>query len=155
MVDLELDVPERLILEDEMPLEAPGAGQVNRRSGERERLRSEVDRRAGLDRRRQSAAQSGYDGPERRRSEERRGTGLERRRGAGVRRQEDRRNAEEGEMNDRQFEFIMAIDTYKKVNKRMYPTWTEVLEVFRQLGYRKTMPREIDLAGVPESSIET
>jgi hypothetical protein len=57
-------------------------------------------------------------------------------------------------MSDAQFEFIRAIDTYKKVNKRMYPTWTEVLEVFRQLGYRKVQPREIDLSGVPESPIE-
>jgi hypothetical protein len=57
-------------------------------------------------------------------------------------------------MSDAQFEFIRAIDTYKKVNKRMYPTWTEVLEVFRQLGYRKVKPREVDLAGVPEAALE-
>ena len=40
-------------------------------------------------------------------------------------------------MTDDQFEFIMAIDQYKRLNKRPFPTWTEVLEVIRVLGYRK------------------
>jgi hypothetical protein len=47
----------------------------------------------------------------------------------------------------------MAIETFKKVNKRMYPTWTEVLEVVQQLGYRKTFPRTVDLANVPEPAL--
>lgn len=63
--------------------------------------------------------------------------GLERRRGPGRRRSDERRAAEEGEMTDDQFEFIMAIDQYKRLNKRPFPTWTEVLEVIRVLGYRK------------------
>lgn len=63
--------------------------------------------------------------------------GLERRRGPGRRRSDERRAAEEGEMTDDQFEFIMAIDQYKRLNKRPFPTWTEVLEVIRALGYRK------------------
>ena len=57
-------------------------------------------------------------------------------------------------MTAHQFEFVMAIQTYKKVNKRLYPTWTEVLEVARQLGYRKTQPREMNLPDVPEPSPE-
>ena len=40
-------------------------------------------------------------------------------------------------MTDEQFEFIMAIDQYKRINKRPFPTWTEVLEVVKALGYRK------------------
>ncbi len=40
-------------------------------------------------------------------------------------------------MSDEQFEFIMAIDEYKRANARPFPTWTEVLEVIRALGYRK------------------
>jgi hypothetical protein len=40
-------------------------------------------------------------------------------------------------MNDEQFEFILAIDEYKRVNNRPFPTWTEVLEVIKYLGYRK------------------
>ncbi len=118
------------------------------------RRKSEVDRRCGLERRQKPAAESGYAGAERRSGLDRRGTGLERRRGPGRRRSDERREAEEGEMNDAQFEFIRAIDTYKKVNKRLYPTWTEVLEVVRQLGYRKVQPRAIDLSGVPEAPLE-
>lgn len=56
-------------------------------------------------------------------------------------------------MTAEQFEFVMAIETYKKVNKRMYPTWTEVLEVVQQLGYRKVSPRSVDLANVPEPAL--
>jgi len=80
---------------------------------------------------------------EKRRSEERRKSmvdrrsGWDRRRGPGHRRTEERRVAEEGEMTDEQFEFLMAIDQYKRANQRPFPTWTEVLEVIKALGYRK------------------
>ena len=40
-------------------------------------------------------------------------------------------------MSDEQFEFVMAIDEYKRANARPFPTWTEVLEVIRALGYRR------------------
>ena len=40
-------------------------------------------------------------------------------------------------MSDEQFEFLMAIDEYKRANTRPFPTWTEVLEVIKALGYRK------------------
>ena len=63
--------------------------------------------------------------------------GLDRRRGPGRRRSDDRRAAEEGEMTDEQFEFLMAVDKYKRVNNRPFPTWTEVLDVIHALGYRK------------------
>ena len=68
--------------------------------------------------------------------------GLDRRRGPGKRRSDDRRSAEEGEMTDEQFEFIMAINEYKRVNKRPFPTWTEVLDVMTALGYRKVAEQE-------------
>src|SRR5438477_11373260 len=98
--------------------------------------------------------QSNYTGPERRSGVERRvDTGLERRRGPGRRLSDTRKAAEEGEMTAEQFEFVMAIETYKKVNKRMYPTWTEVLEVMNQLGYRKVMHRDIQLENVPEPDL--
>jgi hypothetical protein len=117
------------------------------------RRKSEVDRRSGLERRQQTAAESGYTGPERRSGVDRRDdTGLERRRGPGRRRSDDRKAAEEGEMTNEQFEFVMAIETYKKVNKRMYPTWTEILEIVRQLGYRKVENRTIKL-DVPEPDL--
>ena len=63
--------------------------------------------------------------------------GLDRRRGPGIRRSEERRSAEDGSMSDEQFEFLMAIDSYKRQNNRPFPTWTEVLEVIKAIGYRK------------------
>ncbi|MCC7013727.1 MAG: hypothetical protein IT454_14295 [Planctomycetes bacterium] len=34
-------------------------------------------------------------------------------------------------------EFVTAIDDYKRQNQRPFPTWSEVLEIVRRLGYRK------------------
>jgi len=68
--------------------------------------------------------------------------GLDRRRGPGRRRSEDRKSAEEGNMSDEQFEFLMAIDDYKRLNDRPFPTWTEVLEVVKAIGYIKTSEAE-------------
>jgi hypothetical protein len=119
-----------------------------------ERRAGAIERRtAHVERRKTPAEEAGYTGPERRATVVERRTGLERRRGPGRRRADDRRSAEEGEMNAEQFEFIMAIETYKKVNKRMFPTWTEVLEVIQQLGYRKVESRNIKLEDVPEPAL--
>ena len=120
-----------------------------------DRRQSVVDRRAGLDRRQRTREESGYTGPERRvaTNDRRETTGLERRRGPGRRRSDDRKAAEEGEMTNEQFEFCMAIETYKKVNKKMFPTWTEVLEVITQLGYRKVLTRNIHLENCPEPDL--
>jgi hypothetical protein len=63
--------------------------------------------------------------------------GLDRQRGPGRRRSDERKSAEEGQMSDEQFEFLMAIDEYRRKNARPFPTWTEVLEVIKALGYRK------------------
>ena len=112
--------------------------------------RDVVDRRTGMDRRQQTPEEAEYKGPERRSAAPERRSGLERRRGAGIRRLEDRRSAEEGEMTAEQFEFIRAVETYKRVNHKLFPTWTEVLEVVQQLGYRKVEPRDIELPNVPE-----
>jgi len=72
-------------------------------------------------------------------------TGLERRRGPGRRLSDFTRRAEEGELTKEQFLFLMAIESFKKANDRPYPTWTDVLEVVRLLGYRKTMSMEMKL----------
>jgi hypothetical protein len=74
---------------------------------------------------------------DRRKSVVDRRSGLERRRGPGRRRTDERKSAEEGQMSDEQFEFLMAIEEYKRKNARPFPTWTEVLDVVKVLGYRK------------------
>jgi len=125
----------------------------NRRTPGPDRRKSLLDRRTGLERRRQTSDESAPIGFERRVADRRASTGLERRRGPGRRLSDDRRAAEEGEMTPEQFEFVMAIETYKKVNKRMYPTWTEVLEVVQQLGYRKVAQRSIRMDNVPEPDL--
>ena len=71
--------------------------------------------------------------------------GLDRRRGPGRRLTQERKAAEEGHMSDEQFEFVMAIDRYKQTNARPFPTWTEVLEVIKAMGYRKVAePQSLD-----------
>ncbi len=66
---------------------------------------------------------------------------MDRRRGPGRRRGEVRRAAEEGEITGELLEFIMAIDEYKRINERPFPTWSEVFEIIQYLGYRKVAPR--------------
>lgn len=65
---------------------------------------------------------------------------LDRRRGPGRRRTDYRRAAEEGHMNEEQVDLLKAIDEYKRVNHRAFPTWTEVLDIFLYLGYRRVAP---------------
>lgn len=98
-----------------------------------------VDRRLGIDRR------SLNIDPD---------TNLERRRGPGRRRTDFTKSAEEGEMTREQFLFLMAIDAFKRVNDKTFPTWTDVLEIIRKLGYRKTMPSTLNLGGRAEDWTE-
>jgi len=76
--------------------------------------------------------------------------GLDRRRGPGRRRSDDRKSAEDGNMSDEQFEFLMAIDQYKRVNSRPFPTWTEILEVIKALGYRRVAEPNLEEAKTTE-----
>jgi hypothetical protein len=34
-------------------------------------------------------------------------------------------------------EFITAVDDYKRIHGRPFPSWSEILEVLKGLGYRK------------------
>ncbi|MEZ6242709.1 MAG: hypothetical protein R3B57_06660 [Phycisphaerales bacterium] len=95
-----------------------------------------IDRRVGVDRRRVRMIKDGKEVAP---------TGLERRRGPGRRLSDFTKAAEEGEMTTEQFLFLVAIDTFKQANDKTFPTWTDVLEVVRLLGYRKTMPSELNL----------
>ncbi len=81
-------------------------------------------------------------GQDRRQSVVDRRLGLDRRRGPGRRLSDERKSAEEGQMSEEQFEFLKAIDEYKSKNQRPFPTWTEVLEVIKALGYRRVAEPE-------------
>ncbi|RMF75243.1 MAG: hypothetical protein D6744_13705 [Planctomycetota bacterium] len=100
-----------------------GAVEEDRRTHDR-RSSGELDRRSGVDRRGAKSEVSK----------------LDRRRGPGRRRTDYRRDAEEGHMNEEQLEFIKAVDEYKRVNGRPFPTLTEVLDILLYLGYRKVAP---------------
>lgn len=104
-----------------------------------------------------------YTGPERRQGDRRfpvdRRSALERRRGPGRRRSDIRRTAEEGEMTDELLEFVLAIDEYKRLNNRPFPSWSEVFEVIRYLGYRRVADQgshidrpAADKSGTPDAS---
>jgi hypothetical protein len=43
----------------------------------------------------------------------------------------------EREYSEAEMEFMMAMNEYKRKSGRMFPTWSEVLEVIRALGYEK------------------
>jgi hypothetical protein len=42
--------------------------------------------------------------------------------------------------SDEEREFLQAIDRYKRTRRRPYPSWREVLNVLRALGWRKQPP---------------
>lgn len=88
--------------------------------------RSPKDRRFAMDRRK--AKDEGYKAPERRQGERR--EKVERRRMI------DPTTCERDYTND-EIEFMKAMDEYKRKSGRMFPTWSEVLEVVRALGYER------------------
>ena len=58
------------------------------------------------------------------------------------RRQIDPTTCERDYSND-EIEFMHALDHYKRVNGRMFPTCSEILEVIRSLGYAKNQDQVI------------
>src|SRR5947209_8382664 len=61
----------------------------------------------------------------------------ERRQPQGERRRQIDPTTCERDYNNDEIEFMKAMDQYKRENRRPFPTWSEVLEVLRALGYRK------------------
>jgi len=105
-----------------------------------------------------------YKGPERRaapqsdRRDRRRATdrrsGLDRRRGPGRRRGDIRRAAEEGEISGELLEFVMAIDEYKRINSRPFPSYSEIFEIIQFLGYRKVAEKARHINAPTEGTVE-
>jgi len=97
--------------------------------------RRSKDRRSGTDRR-SNTQTADYDGPERRVSTRRKGE---------RRRQIDPTTCER-DYSDEEIEFMRAMDEYKRRSGRQFPTWSEVLEVLRSLGYRRVAePSELEM----------
>src|SRR5262245_44755189 len=90
-----------------------------------------VEQRLGSDRRmadrRRFPTQGSPDGTERRK---------EGRRKAERRRQIDPTTCERDYSTD-EIEFMNAMDEYKRKSGRQFPTWSEVLEVLKALGYKR------------------
>lgn len=61
----------------------------------------------------------------------------------------------ERDYNNEEIEFMHALDAYKRAAGRMFPTCSEILEVVRDLGYRRLSPEEVALLAPPvEESLE-
>jgi hypothetical protein len=54
----------------------------------------------------------------------------------------------EREYTKAEVEFMLAMKEYKQRSGRMFPTWSEVLEVLRELGYEKVAPSDLTMASV-------
>lgn len=52
----------------------------------------------------------------------------------------------ERDYSDEETDFMKSMDRYKRENRRPFPTWSEVLEVLRSLGYRR-VAEPTDLPG--------
>lgn len=99
---------------------AMDAGSSERRRGPDRRIQQipvAVERRSGRDRREEAARRNGEDGASRRRMVD--------------------PTTCEKEYGEEEMEFMLAMDQYKRANRRPFPTWSEVLEVLKALGYRK------------------
>jgi hypothetical protein len=92
----------------------------------------------------------------RRKQKDRRGTletkVAEERRAPGVRRRHIDPTTCERDYSEDELEFMRAVDEYKRKNRRMFPTCSELLEVLRDLGYQK-MP--LDSATEPDGATPT
>jgi hypothetical protein len=74
-------------------------------------------------------------------------SGKDRREKGERRRQVDPTTCER-DYTDEEIEFMKAMDLYKRANRRPFPTWSEVLEVLRALGYR-LVEKPTALPGLP------
>src|SRR6516162_5655278 len=59
----------------------------------------------------------------------------------------------ERDYSDDETEFMKAMDRYKRENRRPFPTWSEVLEVLRSLGYRRVAEPTALPGGKRESGV--
>jgi len=75
-------------------------------------------------------------------------SGKDRRAEKGERRRQVDPTTCEKDYSEDEIIFMKAMDQYKRANRRPFPTWSEVLEVLRSLGYRQ-VEAPTALPGVP------
>ncbi|MBL8888895.1 MAG: hypothetical protein JNL67_02880 [Planctomycetaceae bacterium] len=71
---------------------------------------------------------------------------VQERRDGGVRRRHIDPTTCERDYSEDELEFMRAVDEYKRKNRRMFPTCSELLEVLRGLGYQKTAHATTEIA---------
>jgi len=98
---------------------------VDRRAGDGRR--AAADRREATDRRRTKAEVA----VERRSGAERRAKGPE------AERRKVQRRINEYVLEPDVLEFINAVNEFKSVNQKPFPTWSEIFRIFVEMGYRK------------------
>ena len=54
----------------------------------------------------------------------------------------------EREYTKAEVEFMLAMKEYKQRSGRMFPTWSEVLEVLKELGYEKVAKSDLPVTSV-------
>ena len=45
-------------------------------------------------------------------------------------------------LSPEEFQFIKAIEKYKAKSGKLFLSWSEVLKIFKDLGYKKAPPRK-------------
>ena len=65
-------------------------------------------------------------------------TAITRKRGVGIGKEKTTEDADEGSYEGDTYEFVIAVDAYKRANKKKFLPWTEVHQIMMALGYRKT-----------------
>ena len=113
----DVNQPEFSEPKDEQPI--PSDAERRADDTDKNRRKSVVDRRLGIDRREADADPADL-AIDRRLADRRGNTGLERRRGPGRRRTDDRRSAEEGEMTVEQFELFVASKEFLRSGRRIH-----------------------------------
>lgn len=73
---------------------------------------------------------------------------VKNKKGAGIRKDESKLLAESGQHSGELFEFIMAIEAYKKINSKFFVSNSEIFQILNDLGYRKTEKPIINPLGV-------
>ena len=127
------------------PAGSPG-GQTN--GGDSGSMQTPSERRRGPDRRKQQIPVA----VERRSGRDRREDAKKMEEEKAERRRMVDPTTCEREYGDEETEFMLAMDQYKRANRRPFPTWSEVLEVLKALGYRKVdAPKAIPGLPIPKT----